>query len=243
MAKEICKVYKQEEIPANSEKLIIAGDVSATNIFIGLYSKNGELTEPIFEASYKGQKITDFNKQVINDLLKRNNLGSEKISAAVFSPAGPIINGKCKMTNAPFSLSSEEIGVPTALINDFAAIGYCVATRGISEKLENTQLNPNAGKPVTGEVIGVEGAGTGFGTGRLIYDKEKRLYNPVGSEGGHKFLPIDSSDSEEIKIHNWLRNFTRGRKPAYEHVLSGRGIDNLFKYHVINTYKKKTLKT
>lgn len=135
------------------------------------------------------------------------------------------------MTNAPFSIDTSSMVMPTALINDFKAIAYAVATLGVPEKLQSTQINPNSKLEIRGR-IGIHGVVTGFGTARLEYDHEKKLYLPLDSEGGHKFLPVNVCDETETKISKFLRKYTNRRMPTYEDVLSGRGIEHVFNYFI-----------
>ncbi|OGJ17641.1 hypothetical protein A3K73_03585 [Candidatus Pacearchaeota archaeon RBG_13_36_9] len=59
--------------------MIAAGDVSATNVLAGIYSVDGEKIVTLFEDTYKGQEIKDFNEQVVADMLKESGLNRREL--------------------------------------------------------------------------------------------------------------------------------------------------------------------
>lgn len=227
---------KESQIGEQIERLVIAGDVSATNILMAIValSKDGE-KRVIKKKAYEGQKITDFNSQILEDLLNDAGLSREDIESLVLSPAGPIIDqGRyCKITNAQFEIDASKTGIQTALINDFKAIGYAVASLGMKGGIKTVQLRHlggSYGKGVKGGRIGIHGAGTGLGTVRLHYDVSNDLYVPLDSEGGHKFLAADPSDQTDVELIRWLATYEDGNLPVLESVLSGRGIVHICAY-------------
>ncbi len=238
MVEEICEIEEQNQMLGKIDDLefFIAGDISATNVLVGVYSINEKKEiKIIIEANYKGQEVQDFDKQVVGDLIKRSKVPAKKVVRKVFSPAAPISPDKKRadMTNASFYLIADE---NTALINDYAAIAYAII--GLGDDLEHISLkhmDGTFGEKFPCMKIGVHGAGTGFGTSRLenfVIGHDKGMYVPIDSEGGHKFLPVDVFNEEEIEITRWLYKFTQGRKPHYESVLSGKGIANIFDYYL-----------
>ncbi|MBM3234366.1 hypothetical protein FJZ19_04720 [Candidatus Pacearchaeota archaeon] len=231
---DIATIDFLNNIPEDATDFFVAGDLSATNVLIGVYTNTRRGIQPITEGTYNGQKVQDFNTQVLADLIAYSGVPVDRITRKVFSPAGPISPDKrtCKVTNAPFSLEAD---VKTALINDYAAIAYAIARLGA--QLKHIFLKHSDGsleKAVDKMKIGIHGAGTGFGTSRLVmFGKSgEELYTPIDSEGGHKFLAVDEFDEEEVAIKKWLYKFTGGRIPHVEAVLSGRGIQNVFDYFI-----------
>ncbi len=217
-----------------SNNLIIAGDVSATNIEMGIYKTQEKHSEPetLFEANYKGQETNDFN-DIIDDLLAKTGKKRQDIDRMVLSPAGPISPDRksCKLTNAPFTLDLAQLGSPGTLVNDFAAIGYAISKYGNTiPHVDLTHITGYLGQVIEGEPMAIIGSGTGHGQGRLFYDKEKGLYFPQPAEGGHKFLAVDVFDDKDIEIAQWLAKYHGEEKPHLEAALSGPGIVNTFKY-------------
>jgi len=230
-------VHKVERnpVPPDVDFYVIYGDVSASNILINLDAiyGNGKIVS-VIKAHYDGQKITDFNNQVLNHLLGVVGIREEQVKSIVLAPAGPISPDRriCDLTRAHFHVDCATIRIPTALINDFSAIAIAVATLGQSE-LSCIQLphsDGNYGEAKDSQNIGIHGPGTGFGTSRLVYDSQAGFYQPLPSEGGHKFLAPDITDSTDVKIIKWLCRYTNGRKPHLEAIMSGSGIENVCEY-------------
>jgi len=216
------------------ERFVIAGDVSATNVEMGLYGITDEEV-PIVEATYKGQLITDFN-DVLDHLIGIATLKRGDVGRMVLSPAGPISPDKmrCDLTNALFSLDASTLGVTnTILINDYAAIGYAIATYSTeSSHVRLKHINGEYGEVIDKEPIAIHGPGTGFGAGRLIYDNESGLYFPLQSEGGHRFLAVDVDDAVDIEIGRWFMGCCDGEKPHLNAILCGNGILNVCEYFI-----------
>lgn len=219
-----------------SPRYYIIGDVSATNILIGVYELRKDGPKLFMRKDFNGNEIENFYEQVLDDIFRVSQIKKENIEAMVLSPAGPILDGKVKMTNAKFSIDSEKTGVPTVLINDFVAIAYAVATLGLRGELESVRLphsDGSYGKSISFENISIEGAGTGLGEISLHYDYEKKLYfpKPKGSEGGHKFLPCPDFFSDlETAIAFHLQTEYGGYIPHREALCSGRGIQKIFEF-------------
>ncbi|MBT4165757.1 hypothetical protein HOE04_01830 [archaeon] len=236
------KVLERKEIPQATSRFYIAGDVSATNILIGVYSETNENLDCIFKANYNGQRTKDFNTEVLEDILRETKL--KNINAMVLSPAGPINQdgSECIMTNSDFSVNAKTTKIPTALINDYKAIAYSIAEfkRGKMNLnvLELLHTNNKLEEAIPKAPIAIQGPGTGLGTTRLHYDRDKKLYFPFDSEGGHKFLPINPSDEKEIMISKYLSKKYKSDVPHLEAVLSGRGVEDIFNCLYTNRFLK-----
>lgn len=210
------RTIKKDKNPASKfHRFIIAGDVSATNVLLGIYGQDEE-THLITKIHYQGREITDF-KRVIDDLLKQSNVSPDQVNRMVLAPAGLIIDQTCEMTNAPFSLDASQFSFPTKLINDFAAIGWYI---GNVPQIDSLELR--AGQAQQGENIAVIGAGTGLGISLVAYNKALGLYEPHPSEWGTQHTKLESS------LEKWLES--KGIEPNLNNTLTGRGIANLYQF-------------
>jgi glucokinase len=140
------------------------------------------------------------------------------IAAACFAVAGPVENGRARLTNLPWQIDEKEIarhfGFPHVdVINDFAAAGLGIAHLGADDllTLQVGTLRERANRVVVG-------AGTGLGVALLDWDQ--KTYEVHSSEAGHAdFAPIDALQ-DRLLLH-LRRQFPR---VSYERVLSGRGL-------------------
>lgn len=140
--------------------------------------------------------------------------------AAGIAIATPIVGDVLKLTNNPWiirpALIKEKLGVDAyTLINDFAAVGYAVASVG-PEYLEPL-CGPDAPLPAQG-MVSIVGPGTGLGVAQLYRDNG--AYHVIATEGGHlDFAPLDAL--EDVVLSRLRGRFTR---VSVERVVSGPGI-------------------
>jgi glucokinase len=84
-------------------------------------------------------------------------------------------------------------------------------------------------EPVPKATKGLLGAGTGLGASIFIFDKEKKMYMPIPSEGGHP--DFAATDSFEFELMEFIKKKVRTETPIdNELVLSGRGIVSIYEF-------------
>jgi len=228
----------------NIKTIHIAGDVSATNTLMAVYSqKTSRQISTIFKAIYPGQEITDFPNQVITDILQRTQLKPENIETMVLAAAGPIISNTCQMTNAPFFLNAQSMGINTVLINDFRGIAFGVSQS--PDKINTMPLEHICGKPGKAKPKGrilIAGPGTGYGVTRLGFNTEMEKYVPEDSEGGHKFLSVDYRQPQLVRLANYLSDqYFDGKLIHDEAILSGKGIIRVANFFIKDSNKEDSL--
>lgn len=205
--------------------MILAGDVGGTKCNLALFAeKNGKL-EFVFRERFASKEFAQF-ELIIREFSRRAApyLGQEKIHAAGFGVAGPVINNRIHATNLPWIVDADilahEVGVDSVvLLNDLGATGHSLG-----------HLPPedfcvlNEGTPLPGASRALLAAGTGLGEGILFW--EGKRYKVVPSEGGHSdFSPRSDQQIELLK-------FMRHRYPqvSWELILSGRGFRTLHEF-------------
>jgi len=205
--------------------VILAGDVGGTKCNLALFAeKNGKL-EFVFRERFASKEFAQF-ELIIREFSRRAApyLGQEKIHAAGFGVAGPVINNRIHATNLPWIVDADilahEVGVDSVvLLNDLGATGHSLG-----------HLPPedfcvlNEGTPLPGASRALLAAGTGLGEGILFW--EGKRYKVVPSEGGHSdFSPRSDQQIELLK-------FMRHRYPqvSWELILSGRGFRTLHEF-------------
>ncbi len=205
--------------------MILAGDVGGTKCNLALFAeKNGKL-EAVFRERFASKEFAKFDL-ILGEFSRRAapHLGKEKIRAAGFGVAGPVINNRIHATNLPWIVDAEtlgrEMGVKSVvLINDLGATGHSLEHLAPEDFCV---LNP--GQPVPGASRALLAAGTGLGEGILFWDGKR--YKVVPSEGGHS----DYAPRTEQQIE--LLKFMRHRYPqvSWELILSGRGFRTLHEF-------------
>ena len=147
------------------------------------------------------------------------------IRSACFGVAGPVINGRAKITNLPWSLSEREIIQQTGirkvkLVNDLVATTEAIPCL---EKNDIVTLHPGESNQ-NSKVCAVLAPGTGLGVAFLIY--LSGAYQAFPSEGGHAdFAP---STGIEIELLQYLK--TKFHHVSYERILCGKGLVTIYEF-------------
>jgi glucokinase len=147
--------------------------------------------------------------------------GSEPIGGALLAAAGPVQGGRCKLTNAAWTLDEEQIAHALQLpwvriVNDLEAVA--AGLPDISPA-QTRLIGPD--RTIPGAPMAIVSPGTGLGMACVVVGPAGRCV--VTSEGGHASL-AGTSDREDRLIAILRRRF--GRASA-ERVLSGPGLVNL----------------
>src|SRR5579863_1168179 len=184
--------FKNEPVPgqktvAGRETVaILAADIGGTKTNVALYqsdSKGLTITREERYVSADHASLTD----IIHDFCGKEM--PDRIAAAV---AGPVIDGKSKLTNLPWVLDSKamsgELQVPVCFINDLEATAY-----GLAGLREEERVTLAAGDPKAKGNIAILAPGTGLGEAGLYWDGGR--YHPFATEGGHSdFAPRTDVD-------------------------------------------------
>ena len=205
--------------------MILAGDVGGTKCNLALFSEKDGKLEVVFRQRFASKGFAQFDL-IVKEFSRQAApfLAKDKIRAAGFGIAGPVINNRIHATNLPWIIDAETLASelqvqPIVLINDLGATGHSLQ-----------HLPPedfcvlNQGAAIKGGSIALLAAGTGLGEGILFWDGSR--YRVVPSEGGHSdFAPHSDQQIE-------LLRFMRLRYPqvSWELILSGRGFRTLHEF-------------
>jgi glucokinase len=205
--------------------VILAGDVGGTKCNLALFSeKKGKLTT-VFKQRFASKEFAHFDL-IVKEFSRQaaSHLSSDRVVAAGFGVAGPVIDNNVRATNLPWVVDArtleQELDVKKiVLMNDLGATGHSIEHLAPEEF---TVLNP--GKPEPGGTRALLAAGTGLGQSFLVWDGDR--YRIAPSEGGHSdFAPHTDQQIE-------LLRFMRRRYPqvSWELILSGRGFRTLHEF-------------
>lgn len=202
--------------------MILAGDVGGTKCNLALFAEDGGKLVVVFRERFASKDFSQFDL-IVKEFSRRAApyLRNEKIRAAGFGVAGPVIGNRIHATNLPWVIDADtlarELAVqPIVLMNDLGASGH-----SLQHLAPEDFCVLNVGSPVPGASRALLAAGTGLGQSILFWDGSR--YRVVPSEGGHSdFAPRTDQQIE-------LLRFMRHRYPqvSWELILSGRGFRTL----------------
>jgi glucokinase len=201
--------------------MLLAGDIGGTKTDLAVFSPEAGPRAPLVSLEYQSADYPSL-AAMARDFVARVRL---PIEWACFDVAGPVINGRAKVTNLSWVVDEavlrDELNLKSVtLLNDLEAVARAVPT------LQPGDLRTlNAGRPLPGGAIAVVAPGTGLGEAFLTWDGSR--YIAHASEGGHAdFAPTTPLQS---RLLEYLRH--RYDHVSVERVCSGLGIPNL--YHFI----------
>jgi len=210
----------KKDHPSGQQRIsILAADIGGTKTNVARYEANANgltITREQRYVSADYPSLTD----IIHDF-GGNDL-PDRIAAAI---AGPVIEGKSKLTNLPWILDSkamsQDLKVPVCFINDLEATAY-----GLAGLREEERITLATGDPKAKGNVAILAPGTGLGEAGLYWDGEH--YHPFATEGGHSdFAPRTTLDVE--LFYHLQKQFGH---VSWERVVSGMGIKNIFHFLV-----------
>ena len=200
--------------------MILSGDIGGTKTNLAYYDLQGSTLVPVAVRSFPSQEYGALTE--VLSILRREN--PQKIIAAAFGAAGPIVDNHCKLTNLAWEVDGREVADAlglreVGLINDLAATAYGLLRLG-----QNDIVTLQEGSAQRGGTIGVIAAGTGLGGGALVWDG--KAYRAMPSEGGH----ADFAARNELEM-----DLLRSLLPTFGHVgverlVAGPGIVHIYKF-------------
>jgi len=201
----------------------LTADLGGTKTYLQLSKIQDSSISVIKKNQYESDAFESFES-----MLQLFIAEEENIDFACIAIAGPINNVKeaqiANVTNLPWEINNlilaQQFSIANvSFINDFAAIGHALIQLGNEDYLILQEGTPNNTAPKA-----VIGAGTGLGQAILVPSEID--YTIIATEGGHTdFAPTNQM---ELALYQYLS--TQFEHVSYERILSGDGIENLFKF-------------
>ncbi|MBX7067014.1 MAG: glucokinase [Parachlamydiales bacterium] len=198
--------------------MILAGDIGGTNTRLALFEHGKRVGE---EKKYPSQKY-DSLEAIVHEFLQ-----GKKVEKACFGVAGPVRNGKAKITNLSWTIDAAKLGVAkVALLNDLEANAH-----GLRALKKDELFLFHEGQKQTGNQALIA-AGTGLGEAGLFWNGKEHI--PFACEGGHTdFAP---RNAKEVELFLYL--LKKFGHVSYERVVSGPGLLSIFHF-LIDSGKEK----
>jgi glucokinase len=206
----------------SSPTLLLAGDVGGTKTLVGLFERAAGRPRSLGVFTYPTAAYGSLTE--ILDAFARDVGRPLVIAAAAAGVAGPVVDGRARLTNIDWDVSADEISdfagtFRVKLVNDLEAMA---ASTDVLTPDEVVVLQE--GLPHPDGNAAVIAAGTGLGEASL-HRVAGRLV-PLPSEGGHAdFAP---RTDREIELLRTLR--AEYGRAEVEHVVSGPGLVNLHRF-------------
>ena len=208
------------------KKFVLVGDIGGTHLSLAVFGISDSFHK-IFSTRSHTKDHADPIQPINETLKKAYETYGIAISDAVFAAAGPVVNDRkqIRLTNANLLVDAGQILSGTmlgrvALLNDVEALGYAVG-RVDRESVETIQSQFNGG----GNDL-VVAVGTGLNGCISLTDPISKMRLVVALEAGHTAFAVKTT--EDFKLADFIRS-----KFGYvenEHVISGRGLENLYNY-------------
>ena len=200
--------------------MLLAGDIGGTKSDLAVFSPEQGPRNPVHEATFMCDQYSGL-EAIVLDFLEQ---GEIDIAHACFGVAGPVIDGRVKITNLPWIIDAKKLEDTLSLksvrlLNDLEAIAFSIP------HLEGDDLlTLYDGEPEEKGAIAVIAPGTGLGEAFLVREGSK--YRAHCSEGGHcDFAP---NSFRELSLLRYLKK--RFDHVSVERVCSGSGIPNIYAY-------------
>ncbi|WP_406316208.1 glucokinase [Streptosporangium sp. NBC_01639] len=191
----------------------LVADIGGTNARFGLVTEPGGQPEAV--AVLAGADHDGLPEAVAAYLA--DHAGGVQPGAACVAIAGPVEGDRYRLTNAGWSGSVHDLGIPNAeLLNDFEALAASLPHLGEDDLVSLGGPEPSRG------VKAVLGPGTGLGVAGLV--PSGRGWVPIPGEGGHVTMPV--LDERDHAVVQALRADGLDHVVA-EHLLSGPGLTRL----------------
>lgn len=199
---------------------ILGGDIGGTNTRLALFEyRDGQLSS-LLQQTYPSHGARQFSDILAQFL----TICKDSIDACCLGVAGPVVSGRCEVTNLPWVLDAEALlqQFPlgsVSLINDLVANAY-----GISAIPEADLLTLVEGEEKPAANRAVISAGTGLGEAGLVWDG--RHYIPFATEGGH--CDFGPANRRQMDLLTYLQ--PRLGHVSYEKILSGSGLEQIYDF-------------
>jgi glucokinase len=201
--------------------VVLSCDVGGTKTNLALFEGRGAALRRVHLASYRSQEH-DSLYQVVERFLAETAPGAH-LTAAGFGVAGPVQDGRARVTNLPWEIDgaqlAERLGLPrVAMLNDVEAHAWALESIG-PEQVALLQERPSRSG-----TMAVIAAGTGTGYAALIRGPTGVV--SLASEAGH--VDLAARDDTEVAVFQRLR--ARYGHVSVERVLSGGGLLELYRF-------------
>jgi glucokinase len=200
--------------------MILAGEIGATRTRLAAFNSEGNRLECVVQKTYMSQEHAGLS-EILPQFTRTEGI---PVHSACFGVAGPVRNGRSKISNLPWTIDSRELAAQlklpsVGLLNDMEAYAY-----GIDALDSKDFVTLNEGSEDAEGNRALISAKTGLGVAGLYWDGHR--HHPFACEGGHAdFAPTNDI---QMELLSYLRK--KYDRVSYERILSGPGIRNIYEF-------------
>jgi glucokinase len=203
--------------------MLMVGDIGGTKTELAIFSTETGPYQSLVNETYPSSNYKNL-EVIVSQFLQEVDM---PVNRACFGVAGPVIEGRAKITNLPWVIDASNLKSTFGwdsvnLINDLEAVAYSIPILK-----QDDIFTLNKGKPEPNGNIAIIAPGTGLGEGFLT--STDNGYYVQASEGGHaSFSPTNTLEDGLLK---YLREQEGYEHVSIERVCSGGfGIPNIYNY-------------
>jgi glucokinase len=210
---------------------VLAGDIGGTKTNLAIFSSKTGLEAPLAEKTFPSGDYPNL-ESIVREFLSSEGNGIN-IDQASFGVAGPVMDGRTKITNLPWVIDEKALArtfgfSSVRLFNDVMACACAVPSLST-----NDLYTLNKGIPEPEGSMAIVAPGTGLGEAYLTWNKT--YYQAYPSEGGHTdFAPTNAL---EAGLLHYLRKCLD--HVSCERVCSGSGLTNIYHYLKYSRYAEE----
>jgi glucokinase len=200
--------------------MLLAGDIGGTKTELAIYAPETGPGQPLASARFPSGEY-DSLEDIVRAFLAQ---APHPITTACFDVAGPVRNGRARITNLPWIVEAEHLRQTfnleaVWLLNDLEAVAH-----GVLQAPPEAQRTLHPGQPEPEGPIAVIAPGTGLGEAYLTWDGVR--YRAHASEGGHTgFAPVGA---RQVGLLDYMSR--RWSHVSIERVCSGMALPHLYDY-------------
>ena len=206
----------------------LAGDIGGTKTLLGIFKWEDKLIK-LHQHKYHSSEWNSLEPMLLH-FLENLPTGVKRPESGCLALAGPVINGKCNLTNLGWKLEEKEVNKIAKLnylelINDVCVLIYGIPFLNKNQFIQVQHDNRNSKKQGK---IAVIASGTGLGIARGLCSNEKIL--SFASEGGHREFAARST--LEWELSQWLKSDLNLQRLSIERVISGNGLGQIARWRL-----------
>ena len=200
--------------------MILAGEIGATRTRLAAFEAEGSRLQSVVERTYPSHEFSGLG-EILPQFTRTEGI---PVHGACFGVAGPVRNGRSKISNLPWTVDAKELAAQlklksVGLLNDLEAYAY-----GIDAHESKDFITISPGSENAEGNRAVISAKTGLGMAGLFWDGFR--HHPFACEGGHAdFAPRDAIQMELLA---YLQK--KYGRVSCERVLSGPGIYDIYNF-------------
>ena len=200
--------------------MILVGDIGGTRTRLAAFQTEGNRLECVVQKSYPSQEH-DGLPEILPHFVRGQGI---PVHSACFAVAGPVRDGRSKISNLPWTIDSRELATQlrldkVGLLNDLESYAY-----GIDALESKDFISLGEGSEDAEGNRAVVSAKTGLGMAGLYWDGFR--HHPFACEGGH----ADFAPRNEVEMHLLSYLQKKHGRISYERILSGPGIRNIYEF-------------